>query len=95
MRHVRWNIPAGSLLLLFSVLFNDHCALPGDHLQGLKWAQPSVQHLRQLMHRVYTHREEAAAKGAAARARMLERYSPDAIADMLVKELKRIEAIVP
>jgi hypothetical protein len=47
------------------------------------------------MHRVYTHREEAAAKGAAARARMLERYSPDAIADMLVKELKRIEAIVP
>jgi predicted component of type VI protein secretion system len=47
------------------------------------------------MRRVYTHREEAAAKGAAARARMLERYSPDAIADVLVKHLKRIEAVVP
>uniref|UniRef100_A0A383WC78 Glycosyl transferase family 1 domain-containing protein n=1 Tax=Tetradesmus obliquus TaxID=3088 RepID=A0A383WC78_TETOB len=63
--------------------------------QGLRWAQPSVQHLRQLMRRVYTERQEAAAKGAAARARMLERYSPDAIADVLVKELKRIEARMP
>jgi hypothetical protein len=47
------------------------------------------------MRRVYTHRQEAAAKGAAARARMLERYSPDAIADVVVKELKRINAAVP
>ncbi|KAF6259241.1 hypothetical protein COO60DRAFT_1700898 [Scenedesmus sp. NREL 46B-D3] len=63
--------------------------------KGLRWAQPSVQHLQQLMRRVYTDREEAASKGAAARARMVQRYSPDAIADVLVRELQRIEAAVP
>jgi hypothetical protein len=63
--------------------------------RGLKWAQPSLQHLVHLMHHVYDNREEAAAKGAAARARMIERYGPEAIADVLVKELQRIQDKVP
>lgn len=64
-------------------------------LQGLKWAQPSVQHLRQLMRRVYTNRAEAAARGRAARQLMVERYSPEPLADLLVAELQRIEATIP
>lgn len=63
--------------------------------RGQKWAQPSVKHLRQLMRRVYENREEAAAKGAAARALMVEKYSPEAIADILVKEFERIEKLIP
>jgi len=63
--------------------------------RGLSWAQPSVPQLRQLLRRVYSNREEAAAKGAAARARMVERFSPPAIARLLVEEFKRIEALLP
>jgi len=59
---------------------------------GLRWAQPSVPHLKQLMRHVVTHPQEAAAKGAAARRRMVERYSPDVIARLLLRELRRIEA---
>jgi glycosyltransferase involved in cell wall biosynthesis len=65
--------------------------LGGGFFEGLSWAQPSVQHTVQQMQRVFHHRAEAAAKGAAARARMLERYSPEVMADLLVKELQRIQ----
>lgn len=63
--------------------------------KGLKWAQPSVQHLRQLMRHVYEHREEARAKGARARQKMIDEFSPDVIARLLVEEFKRIENIIP
>lgn len=64
-------------------------------MRGHSWAQPSVAHLRALMRRVYEHRDEAAARGAAARARMMERYSPPAIAKILLAELTRIQASLP
>jgi hypothetical protein len=63
--------------------------------KGLKWAQPSVSHLRQLMRQVYTNKAEAAARGAAARARMVNNYSPDSIAEAVLKELTRIENLIP
>ncbi|GBF92030.1 hypothetical protein Rsub_04377 [Raphidocelis subcapitata] len=63
--------------------------------RGLNWARPSVRHLRALMRRVVERREEAAARGAAARARMVERYSPPAIARLLLSEIRRIEALLP
>lgn len=63
--------------------------------RGLKWAQPSVKHLAQLMRRVYSNRAEAAARGAAGRVRMVKLYSPEAIADVVVKELQRIQDKVP
>jgi glycosyltransferase involved in cell wall biosynthesis len=66
-----------------------------EMFNGLKWAQPSVQHLVKLMQRVVGSRTQAAAKGAAARARMVEKYSPAAIADILVRELQRIQDKVP
>jgi glycosyltransferase involved in cell wall biosynthesis len=62
--------------------------------RGLKWAQPSVKELRKLMRHVYENRAEAAAKGAAARQRMVEKYSPPAIAEAVVKELQRIERLL-
>jgi hypothetical protein len=63
--------------------------------RGLSWAQPSVAELRRLMRHVYVNREEAAAKGAAARARMVERYSPPAVARLLLDEFRRIEGLLP
>jgi len=63
--------------------------------RGLNWAQPSVKHLAQLMRRVYSNRAEAAARGAAGRARMVKLYSPEAIADVVVKELQRIQGKLP
>ena len=37
------------------------------HYKGHRWANPSESHLRTLMRRVFTHPEEARAKGQAAR----------------------------
>ncbi|KAL6744783.1 hypothetical protein V8C86DRAFT_3036364 [Haematococcus lacustris] len=44
---------------------------------GQQWAMPSLQHLRQLMRHVVTHTVDAAAKGAAACARVRKQYSTD------------------
>lgn len=63
--------------------------------RGQRWAQPSVQHLRKLLRQVYSNRTEAAERGAAARRLMVEKYSPEPIADILVKELKRVEGLIP
>lgn len=52
-----------------------------------RWAQPSVPALRQLMRRVVERRGEAAAKGTAARVRMVERYSPDVVARLVAAQL--------
>ena len=65
--------------------------LPSDHVfKKHYWAQPSVLHLRGLMRRVVVEPEEAAAKGRAARRTMVERFSPDAVARLVVRELERI-----
>jgi len=40
-------------------------------------------------------REEAAAKGAAARERMVNEYSPDVVAAQVVREFGRISAGIP
>lgn len=59
---------------------------------GLRWADPDTAALRRLMRRVLERRGEAKAKGGAARARAVERYSPPAIAAALDRELRRVEA---
>ena len=58
------------------------------HLFSAEWwadwaAEPSVDHLRKLMRRVYTQQDEARARGAAARERMAARFSNDALAARL------------
>lgn len=42
-----------------------------------------------------SHREEARAKGVAARRRMVERYSPEVLAQELAAHLRRIDALIP
>lgn len=64
----------------------------GPAFAGQRWAQPSAEHLVQLLRHVATHRQETAARGRAARRRMLERYSQQAVAEVVAGQLRRIEA---
>jgi glycosyltransferase involved in cell wall biosynthesis len=48
-----------------------------------RWATPDVQHLRQLMRHVYTHREEAKRKGKQARQDMVEKFCPTCVAKLV------------
>lgn len=59
---------------------------------GRRWAQPSVVHLRQLMRRVVERPGEAAQRGAAGRARMVGRYTPEAVARVVAARLREVEA---
>jgi hypothetical protein len=43
------------------------------------------------MRHVVEHRQEAAARGRAARRRMVAQYSPDAVAEVVAQQLRRIE----
>jgi glycosyltransferase involved in cell wall biosynthesis len=54
--------------------------------RGQRWAEPAVEHLRQLMRRVYEHPEEAAAKAARARA-AVEAYDTRAVCSRLYLRL--------
>ena len=71
----------------------DVCALQPH--AGSRWAEPSESHLRLLMAHVSgseAGRRGAMARGAAARRRVLERYSMAAAAGRLSQTLRRIEA---
>ncbi|KAL4419515.1 hypothetical protein ABPG77_002301 [Micractinium sp. CCAP 211/92] len=65
---------------------------PGNGaFSGHRWAQPSTEHLVQLLRHVVQHREEAAQRGRAARRLMVQRYSPAAVAEAVAAQLRRIE----
>ena len=49
---------------------------------------------RQVMRRVYTNPEEAAAKGKASRQLMVSKYSPEAVAAAIAVELARINGML-
>ncbi|KAI8475933.1 MAG: hypothetical protein J3K34DRAFT_517089 [Monoraphidium minutum] len=61
---------------------------------GQRWAKPSAAHLKQLMRRVVERPDEAAARGAAARALLLGRFTPDVLAARLRAEVERIHAVL-
>lgn len=65
--------------------------VPGGFREGERWAQPSVRHLRLLLRHVVEHRREAAARGRAARERMLERYAPAVLARQVAARLRAID----
>lgn len=50
---------------------------PHAHTQGHMYADPSKAHLRALLRHVVSYPDEAAAKGKAARAAMVWRFSPE------------------
>ncbi|KAI3437848.1 hypothetical protein D9Q98_000294 [Chlorella vulgaris] len=59
--------------------------------KGNRMAEPSVDHLVQLMQHVVGNRFEAMARGRAARRRMVALYSPAAVAQIVEAQLRRIE----
>ncbi len=58
--------------------------------RGQRWAQPSVEHLTELMRHVYDHPDAARAKGRRARRDMVEKWTWDHAARLA---LQRLEAI--
>lgn len=63
---------------------------PDSHFATHMWSQPSVGHLRARMREVASDPEVASAKGARARRDMVTRFSPAAVARVVVNELGRI-----
>ena len=55
------------------------------------WAEPDVTALRAVLRHVITHRVEAAAVGAAARAHVLAHYSQPAVAERIVARLSALQ----
>lgn len=51
------------------------------------------QHLRSLMRRVYHHPEEGRARGQIARRDMQTKYCPDCVAELVLKELIKIQGL--
>jgi len=72
------------------------CALvavpPELNLPRHRWAEPDAAHLRALLREVYTNREEARRRGAAARRLMEERFSPAALAQEAVARARELLA---
>ena len=64
---------------------------PGHHFRNHRWAEPDAKALRALMRRAAERPEEARAKGAAARRDVARRFSPEAVAKIVVDEVRRIE----
>lgn len=64
------------------------------HYKGHRWANPSENHLRSLMRRVYSNPDEARAKGKAARQHMAANYSREAVAEIIVRRLNAAERVI-
>jgi glycosyltransferase involved in cell wall biosynthesis len=64
------------------------CALrEAPTYRGHRWAEPSVEHLRQLIRRVFEHRDEARAKGARARQDVTEKYDVAVVCRKIAERL--------
>lgn len=59
---------------------------------GFRWAEPSYLDLRRLMRHVYTHPDEARAKGEVASREVLSRWTWDNAASKIIARLDEIEA---
>ena len=62
------------------------------HYRGHRWAQPSQEHLRQLMRQVQQNPEAGRAKGLKARQHMLAHFSLQPVAKRVLARLVEIEA---
>ena len=60
------------------------------HLQGHRWAEPSVQHLRLLMRTVFENREEGRYKGQAAREYIAANFSRERVVQHIKERLEVI-----
>ena len=62
----------------------------GPYQEGELWAEPSIEHAAELMRFVVDHRDEAAARGAAARRTIERDYSEERIAELMRQRLEII-----
>jgi hypothetical protein len=62
----------------------------GPYPAGAYWAEPDVAHAARLMRFVYTHGEEARAKGARARQDIEASFSPQSVAETIQQRLSAI-----
>ncbi|OQR94345.1 hypothetical protein ACHHYP_01433 [Achlya hypogyna] len=60
--------------------------------KGHLWAEPSVDHLTELLLHVHEHKEEAAAKGVQARTDMVAKYAPGILGTLVDGHWQRILA---
>ncbi|KAG3034326.1 hypothetical protein JG687_00001021 [Phytophthora cactorum] len=58
--------------------------------RGHMWADPSVEHLKELLLRIKEHPKEAVAKGKQARKDMVDKYSPEIIGEIVLGHISRI-----
>ncbi|MDA7497267.1 glycosyltransferase [bacterium] len=58
---------------------------------GHEWAEPSMEHLRQLMRRASQSPDEVASKGRLAREQMLERFSRKAVTETVMSRFRQLE----
>ncbi|KAK6135979.1 hypothetical protein DH2020_030251 [Rehmannia glutinosa] len=58
--------------------------------KGHMWAEPSVDKLQFLMKHVWRNRDEAKTKGMEARLDMMRRFSPEIVAEDIIKHLQQI-----
>jgi len=66
--------------------------MPWDMYKGyMNWAEPDLLHARRLMRQVYENREEARARGQAAKAWVDENLSWEKIGQEMAARLKEIE----
>jgi glycosyltransferase involved in cell wall biosynthesis len=61
-----------------------------EYFAGHRWAQPSVEHLRQLMRAVYSNREEARRRAEIGRQEILERWDWDVVLKRWIAEFRRL-----
>lgn len=63
-----------------------------EYYAGHCWANPSVDHLRQLMRHVFSHPEEARQRAVQARAEMVERWDWNLVSELWANEFHRLLA---
>jgi glycosyltransferase involved in cell wall biosynthesis len=61
-------------------------------LRGHRWAEPSVEHLRSVMRRVFERRDEAEEKGRRARDHVRAHYGWEQVAAAIIEQLGGVEA---
>jgi glycosyltransferase involved in cell wall biosynthesis len=58
---------------------------------GRRWAQPSVEHLEELLRRVYSRREESRARGLAARGHIVANFSLPIVGALLRERFEELQ----
>lgn len=93
-----WSGPADILTDSTGYLLNVEKMVPcegRDYENGQMWALPSTSHLRTLMRRVFTNREESKRVGQAALTRVREQYERSRLADVIGARFQQIGRLLP